>query len=397
MEAYRRALERNIPKLYWLDFFRGSIIFIPIIVPFMQENGLSLQQVFWLESMFTLTLVLLEIPSGYASDRWGRKNTTIVAASISLFGILFYAIGDSITYFLIGDILLGIGLSFYSGTIEALTYDTLLELDRTDDYKRVAGNVAFFHFGSEAILSVVAGFLAVISLRLPVALTLIPFALAFCTALTLTEPKRHRIQEKRHVHAMWNIAKKTMLHNAPLRCIIVLHSVISTMTISLFWFTQPYQTSVGLPLAFFGLAHGVIVAAGAISSKMTHQAEQYADDRILMMLIGVMVIAAYIALGFVHAMWGLVFFLLCRIAWGVLSPLTSDIINRMTDSSVRATVLSIRAFFFRGMFTIVAPFLGYMADVLTINQAILMTGIIGGILILITFLTMHSVWNKIPK
>lgn len=397
MKTYEQLLESNIWKLYLLDLFRGSVFFIPIIVPFMQEYGLSLSQIFILESVFTLTMVLLEIPSGYASDAWGRKNTIIIGSIISLLGIIFYAIGSSFQEFFIGNTLLGIGLSFYSGTLEALTYDSLLELGRENTYKKVAGNLAFLHFGAEAIPSLFIGFLTIISLRLPIILTLIPFGLACITTLTLTEPKRKKIQETRHFHAMWRITKQTMLHDAPLRSIIVLHSLLATMTLSLFWFSQPYQLSIGLPIVWFGVVHGVVAAAGAITSKYTHQVEKYADDRLLLMGVVITVIGVYIALGFIHTLSGLLLLLLCRMAWGVLSPVTSDIVNRMTESDVRATVLSIRAFFFRGTFTIIAPFLGYMADVFTINQAILLTGIVGGTFVLIALITMRFVWEDIPK
>jgi len=69
----------------------------------------------------------------------------------------------------------------------------------------------------------------------------------------------------------------------------------------------------------------------------------------------------------------------------------------MTTSDIRATVLSIRSFFFRGVFTLASPMLGYMANILTINQAIFITGIVGAILICITFFSMSTVWNKIPQ
>ncbi len=397
MKDYHVRLRSNIWKLYILDFLRGSLFFIPIIVPFMLSTGLNLQQVFILQGIFTMISVLFEIPSGYASDKWGRKSTCIVAGITSFIGIYFYAISTNFTTFLIGDIFLGIGMSFYSGTLEALMYDTLLELGETDSYKRVSGNLALSHFGAEAIMSVIGGFLVAYSLRLPVYASLVPYGLGCLVVLLLQEPRRHKMQEGRHLEIMWRITKESIFHNVPLRCIIILNSVIALMTMSLFWYTQPYQTSVGLPLVYFGLIHAVIVLIGAIASKYTHSLEQYFDDRLLLTTIALTVFISFIALGYISSLWALVFFGFARIAWGILSPLTSNIINRMTTSDIRATVLSIRSFFFRGMFTLASPMLGYMADVLTINQAILITGIVGGILIVITFFSMSLVWNKIPQ
>lgn len=196
---------------------------------------------------------------------------------------------------------------------------------------------------------------------------------------------------------MWRITKQSIIHNVPLRSIIILHSTIAMMTMSLFWYTQIYQTSVGLPLMYFGITHSVIVLVGAIASKFTYTMEKFADDRLLLTGIALVVFGSCIALGSISSLWALVFFALARIAWGILLPLTNNIINRMTTSDIRATVLSIRSFVFRSMFTLASPFLGYMADVLTINQAVLITGIIGGVLLVTTFFSMRLVWNKIPQ
>ena len=397
MEGYIKAMKANIWKLYALHFLDGSIFFIPIIIPFMLDVGLHLQQIFILQGIFTFSAVVFEIPSGYASDKWGRKNTCIVAAFTGFMGILLYAISSNFMMFLVGDILLGIGMSFFSGTLEALTFDTLLELDDTNSYKRIGGNAAFAQFGAEALASIVGGFLVVYSLRLPVLMTLIPYGIACIVTLILTEPRKHKQQEGRHLEVMWRITKQSIIHDVPLRSIILLHGTIATMTMSLFWYTQAYQTSIGLPLMYFGIAHSIIVLLGAIASKYTYTMEQYADDRLLLTGIAFVVVGSCIALGNISSIWALSFFALARIAWGILSPLTSNIINRMTTSDIRATVLSIRSFVFRSMFTIACPFLGYMADVLTINQAILITGCVGGVLLVITFLSISVVWNKIPQ
>jgi len=397
MESYLQKMQANIWKLYVLHFLNGSILFIPVIIPFMLSTALSLQQIFILQGVFTLSAVLLEIPSGYISDKWGRKNTAIVGGITGFIGVLLYATSHNFMTFFIGDIFLGIGVSFYSGTLEALAFDSLLELDDTNSYKRISGNLAFAHFGAEALMSIVGGFLVIYSLRLPVQMTLIPYGIACIVTLLLTEPQRHKVQEGRHLKVMWRITKQSIIHNVPLRSIIILHSTIAMMTMSLFWYTQIYQTSVGLPLIYFGITHSIIVLVGAIASKFTYTMEKFADDRLLLTGIALVVFGSCIALGSISSLWALVFFGLARIAWGILSPLTNNIINRMTTSDIRATVLSIRSFIFRGMFTLASPFLGYMADVLTINQAILITGCIGGVLLVVTFISMRCVWNKIPQ
>lgn len=397
MSAYKDALRENLWKLQILQVSRGCIFAISIIVLFFQSNGLSLQQIFLLQAIFSVGIVAWEIPSGYISDRWGRKNTTVTGAIICFLGYVAYGLGTGFWGFVLAEILIATGASFYSGTLDALTYDTLLELKEEKEYKRHIGHQFFLHFGGEGVGSVLGGFLATISLRLPLWATLVPFGIACIVSLTLIEPKRHKLQETRHFKAMWDICMHSLIHNAPMRSIILLSSIISTMTLSLFWLTQPYQTEVGLPLALFGITHGIIVLAGASASKATYKAAPHIDDRLLLMLIGLVVISCYIGLGFVASLFGIGFFLLARIAWGTLTPLTSDMLNRMTTSDTRATVLSIRAFSSRILFVLVAPFIGHAADLQSLSFTFVRIGIIGGAAIVITFILMRSVWSTIPR
>ena len=102
-------------------------------------------------------------------------------------------------------------------------------------------------------------------------------------------------------------------------------------------------------------------------------------------------------LGTTTALWGLAFFFIGRVSWGFLSPLTSDLLNRMTSSDIRATTLSIRGFMFRIFFVITGPILGAIADRWDTGIAMLTAAGVGGTALLAVFLLMTPVWREIPK
>lgn len=392
-----KSIKTNIWKIYVLYGIRGALIHIPILVIFLQDNGLSLQQVFILQATWSVIQIILEVPSGYVSDKWGRKPTIIVGTLCKVLGIFAYCLGTNFLDFAVAVTMLAIGSSFFSGTMEALTYDTLLELDETDKYRKVSGTQYFYQFGSEALGGLLGGVLAVSSLRTPFWATFIFFSIAPLIACTLREPKRYKLQEKRHLRAMYDICVNTIVRSAPLRSVILLHSVIITIAFTLYWFTQPYQVMVGLPLAMFGVMHTLIVGVHALSSKWAHTLERWVDDRMLLTGIAVTIVLCFFAIASISTLWGLAFFVVARAAWGLLNPVTSETINRMTTSEIRATVLSLRSLFFRILFTLIAPFVGYAADVFSLKQAILLTGAIGGVSIVILLVMMQSVWKRIPR
>ena len=389
-------MQSNIWKFYILSIVYNALFMIPVIVLFFQENGLTLHQIFLLQSIFSLALMIFEIPTGYLSDRWGRKNTIVSGSIFGVIGIVVYACSSGFWGFFTAEILLALLVSFHSGTKDAMLYDTLLEINRAGEYLKITGQKRFLGFTSEAIASILGGLLATLSLRITIWAELIPFGIGFFIALSLKEPVRHKLQEKQHLKAMWNITISSLCHNVPLRSIDILTSVLSSLTLTLMWFTQPYQIIVGLPITLFGFTHAGIMMATGFASKCTHSIGKRIDNRAFLFLISVAVIGSYLYVGMVMSLWGIVFLLAGRSMFGFFGPITSNMINKMATSDIRATVLSLQSFGERFLFGAISPLVGYMADVYTPNLAILMTGIAGGIALVVIFLMVSNTWSLVP-
>ena len=77
-----RVLHRNKPMIYGLAFFQCFMVIVPVIVPFFAAKGLSLAQIFYLQAVFATTIVLLEAPSGYFADLFGRRNALLIGSVV---------------------------------------------------------------------------------------------------------------------------------------------------------------------------------------------------------------------------------------------------------------------------------------------------------------------------
>lgn len=74
----QKHLQSNIWKLLVISGIELFLLIIPIMVPFYQSNGLTMKDVFLLQSIFSISIVLFEIPSGYFADVVGRKNSLVL-------------------------------------------------------------------------------------------------------------------------------------------------------------------------------------------------------------------------------------------------------------------------------------------------------------------------------
>ena len=73
-------LQNNVARTLLLGFFQVFLVIMPIAVPFFQSKGLSMQEVFSLQALFAVVVLLAEVPSGYVADLIGRRQTLILGA-----------------------------------------------------------------------------------------------------------------------------------------------------------------------------------------------------------------------------------------------------------------------------------------------------------------------------
>ena len=70
------------------------MIIVPVIVPFFMSKGLSLAEIFYLQAVFAATIVLLEAPSGYFADVFGRRIALLIGSVVHGLGYLCLNFAD---------------------------------------------------------------------------------------------------------------------------------------------------------------------------------------------------------------------------------------------------------------------------------------------------------------
>ncbi len=394
------SVRSNIWKLYVIRALSGCLIAIPVIVLIFQSAGLTLREIYLLQAIFGATILLLEVPSGYLSDQWGRKKTLIVSFATGTIGWIVYTQAHDFYGFVAAEICIGIGASLFSGTFEAMTYDTLLELKEEGAYRKISRNQMSIDLSAEAGCALLGGLVALWSLEATLWLSAVAFAGATAFSCMLQEPRRHKPQERTTSHwkALWDVCVHTLLTHRGLRSITVIGGIIGAMTLMLFWFTQPYQKAIEFPLYLWGVSHAVIVLAGAVAAQYAGWLEERADDRKILMGVALTVVGCYLALSALPPHWAFLgLFLLSRVAWCIMGPLTTDIINRITTSDIRATVLSLSSFGGRLIFICASPLIASLADDHGIPFALYVTGIASGGLLLVVFIRLRTVWDELPR
>ena len=373
----RRRLRSNLPKLNLLAALRGALLIIPVLVPFFQEHGLSLTEIFWLQAIFGVTVAVLEVPSGYFSDTVGRKASLVIGAWGVTLGFGAYAFANDFWGFLVGELILAIGCGFISGSDSAIVYDTLVELEEEERYASAYGRQRSLANFSEAISSIAGAALAVISLRIPMFLQVGVCALSIPVAMSVVEPARQRFANSGGPWAgMKDIAKEALGLEQEIRRLIVLSSILMTATLTMVWFTQPWLTEASIPLAAFGIIWAALRTGVGVSSLFAAKLETKLGFNRTVAVVILALIGGFTLCAWRQTPWLIPALLAFSFVRGTSMIVFSEAINRATPSDRRATVLSIESLLCRLLFAPLAPFVGWIADVFSLSTAIGLSGVL---------------------
>lgn len=384
-------IQHNIRKIYVIGAANQALFFAAVLVPLFIEAGLSVGQTFILESIFALTLMITEIPSGYLSDRWGRRNTLSVGGIFGLLGLMVFAFAQNLLSFAMAEVLLALGVSFFSGTTEAILYETLSEMHATDKYSQIFGRQQFIGFITAAAAALLGGVMGAISLRGTLWLTMIPYLLALVAVLLLQEPKRHKLEGTQHLKSMVKILKGAFAHDIRLRSAVLVFSSLSVMFLILAWFAQPYQIKAGLPITLFGFAYAFMMMGSGLGAKWSYFLQRKFSDRSLLLFSATTIVVSLVSLGNAAALWGIGLFIIARVASGLIRPVMSNTINSMTDSDVRATILSAQSFVTSLGFVVVSAVVGYVTDRIGFSQTMVFLGFIAGLTLILLYVPLRKV------
>lgn len=343
---------------------------------FYKSNGLGSYELFVLKAIYSVAVVVMEIPSGWMADVWGRKKTLILGSILGSLGFLIYSFSYSFWAFVAAEIVLGIGLSFISGADSALLYDSLKADNKTDKYTREEGRITSAGNFAEAIAGIISGLLVYFSLRTPFYFQFGVAALAIPAAFTLIEPKTHAVE---HVHSIRNLVKNiknTLVSNTNLRVAILLSALTGTATLTFAWLVQPFFVAIGLPEELFGIFWTALNLSVGISSVFAYKVELFLGKRRSVLAVIILLSFGYFFSGISISYYGLGFLFLFYLVRGLATPIFKNYINQYTDSEVRATMLSVRNFIIRMAFAGIGPLLGWITDNISLNKAFLLAGII---------------------
>lgn len=372
-----RTLFTNIYCLYLIKLSKWLMLIMPIVALFYTDNGLDDFDIFLLQAVYSFSVAVLEIPSGYMADVIGRKKSLVIGSLLGTLGYGIYSLSSGFYGFLCAEMILGLGGSFISGSDSAMLYESLKAMKRKDWYFRLEGRITSLGHFAETIAALCGGFIAAyLSYRSVYITQTFIAALAIPASLYLLEPPRDKHISRPGWGHIITVFKQSLVHNKKLSSTLLFSSLIGTCTLCMAWTSQVYFVNMGLTeksiTPLWILLNLTVAVVAAFAVKVVEKVGR----RTAILMVMIVIPSGFILLGALALLPALVALFIFYAIRGYATPFLRDLVNQYCASETRATVLSMRSLIIRTSFAVLGPFIGSLSADYSLLFALKLSGTI---------------------
>lgn len=331
-------------------------IILPVLTLVLLEKGANLQTLPLLMAVYSLTVLLLELPSGIFADMFGRKAVFLISCGFQLMSFTLLLVSYNLIGLVSAIVFLGFGRAFSSGSLDAILIDQAMDKGSGDCLPKVTSRLAVLEGAGLAAGSIAGGLAAsifgtygsIIIIRL-----ILTAIVTLLSLLFIGEPPR-RPEEGETVPvtsltAMLGQGRRLIIDHRELGFILpgVFLTGFFLFTLETYW--QPAFTSIPHAadntwllgvitfIGFFSATAGNYVAHKLLSSFKVSWWNTFTVSRIIMAAILLVFAVVKGTAGFISLYAGIYLLL------GTGNVPESSLVNKYTPNDMRASMLSLNS------------------------------------------------------
>lgn len=344
--------------LFFLNSFSTGIL-TPVLTLVLCSHGASLSTVPVFLGIFAVTVMVLEVPSGVFADLKGRKNTFLMSHMFIWLSFFTIFMGNSPLFLALGNVFLGMGRAFGSGSMEALEIDQYIEKNGKTHLSEINSLLAKLDNFGLAAGALLGGYLGYVdsdySLNL-ISLLLAEAILIFMAVFFVKEKRTERKKTEQNLFKGFSGMLKSIKSSRILCNICGMAAVLGFLLAAVETYWQP-SIKLYLPQnltwllgivncsAYLGGSLGNTAGMKILSktgNTLSAKKRLYAAFRILLCLVPVLM--AFCRTWYIFA---LVYALVYMVS-GMAGLIENTLLHEAADSSFRASMMSLYSLLVRG-------------------------------------------------
>ena len=341
-------------RIYCIIQFLSSFAFgaiIPVYVLYYRHFDLNLFQIALVAAVFEASILIFEMPTGLIADIYGRKISVILSALTLFISGLIFINFPNLYGFIIAEVIMGLGESLKSASLEAWVVDSLKHQGKDQNVKDAFSEGKRFYYGGRLLGFVGGGYLGSLNIRYIWHPFVIVFLITFLFLIffmkeeyelkkTASAPIIKRIKDT--IRQSIKVIKTERIIYALL--ILAFFFEFSLETISQFWQVH-FSENLLIKTQYFGW----IVAISSFLvilfvNRVTKLYESLRKETTLLIIIkSIFGLSLLLVALTYNPLIAIVFFIIIQTLEGFSGPIFLDIFNKYIPSEQRATLLSFKS------------------------------------------------------
>ena len=254
MAARPTEIRKRLTPIYVAVFLHGFMLWPPVEKLFMAEIGFDAAAVGLMAAAYAALVPIVEIPSGILADRWSRRGVLAVGSLALTVCALIGGLSHDVPTYVVSALALGVFFAMFSGTMEAVVYDTVLEANGDgDEFERRLGRVRLVESVALVSGSLLGGAVANSFGARTTYLLTVPLAAASIAAyLRFREPELHKARDHTPLRHHIAVTYRTLTHRRRLLPIITLGVLGSIVLQLLLEFGPLWLVALAVPAVLYG-------------------------------------------------------------------------------------------------------------------------------------------------
>ncbi|KYO67053.1 hypothetical protein ATZ99_08710 [Thermovenabulum gondwanense] len=379
---------RNYFLMCAVVFLQGFVFYGPIATLYRQAKGLSMYDIFFIESVSLILMIALEIPWGWFADRFGYKLTLAISNFLFFLSKIVFYRADSFSLFLLERIILALSIAGISGCDIALLYASIekKESERYFGIYEAVSTLGFF-LASLASTAVVG-----VSMEFAAKLTIFPYGFAWILTLFLQETGG-RIEKKPFLLT----SLKNAFNNGRMLLFIIAVALVTQVSHSTTIFLNQVQyMKSGINLRYYGIIMAGVQLLPVFSAKTYTITGKLGQSLSMKLFFGVISTACFILSRTKNPAFSVLFIALIGTCYALSRPIFLDIQNKSIITDSRATLLSIYSMIINIICAVVNLIIGKAADI-SIETAFTACGIAATVAFILINVYFNFPIGKVPS
>lgn len=385
-------MKRNGLKLVYIYEFLLSINLTSLIWPtYLIANGYSLVQIGLCETVFHVTSMISELPTGVISDVYGRRLSRLIGRGCELVSISCMLSAHSILLIYISFVFSALSYCLESGTDTAYVYDLLKRNHRESEFNSVQGRREVTRQGALLFGTIISGVLATVSYDLTYYIAFMFTCVAIFVLKLMQEIKSHEHIDTRITDSFKhqvNIGSHYIFKNKNVFYVILMYAIVSSSYSTMKYYISTLWNSNGISMTQIGIVFALSNISGIGAGLLSNRVVRTSSTRRMLVISALTMLFCLLS---IHSLY--LSFISVIVAEFVLALVYISItitLNHFLKSSIRATALSVVSLINSSMMIVFFPVVGYIGELYGLTFSFSMLGIF-------TFLSIHLLNSIISK